>query len=308
MIRHIYVHGRQAGKTVTQDIINKAKAREYEMKAAQCLAEANRESEKGNKAKAEELCAKADQWMHKMNVALGNATEDMESKPKPPDARYPVDEEWLKAQPATSFMSWAGFKRRLMEKLGIEPGKFYEWDVPSDWIAAWKRAGQKKFKDGRASFQSYIAWEAIVTRKGALITRKEEDKGREIVYTARLPNAANEKIGEFRRSAFDPKATIGWIEYKPVEDTRLTLNSIAAAAKAQMPDVAKLELVRANGYFYVVGEWRKKRGGREMPITSGGIYTNRLGEDNEKFGMSWWVSEVKRVVEAERPYDWGEIK
>lgn len=78
MRHHIFIHrGNWA------DALSKSKAREYEMKAAQCLAEANQEVEKGNKAKAEELYAEADQWMHKMNVALGNATEDMESKPKP---------------------------------------------------------------------------------------------------------------------------------------------------------------------------------------------------------------------------------
>lgn len=96
---------------------------------------------------------------------------------------------------------------------------------------------------------------------------------------------------------------------KTTDAERITLSSIARAAKAAMPDVARLEVVRGNGYFYVVGEWKKKRGGRLIPITSGGIYTNRLTTTREdgSFGLSWWVEQVKDVVEKDRPYDWDDL-
>lgn len=77
------------------------------------------------------------------------------------------------------------------------------------------------------------------------------------------------------------------------EQQRVTLKSAARAALAQLPDVKTLELVRGNGYFYVVGEFKSGR-----PITSEGIYTNRL---NHKWGVDWWVNEIKRVVNKERP-------
>lgn len=87
---------------------------------------------------------------------------------------------------------------------------------------------------------------------------------------------------------------------------RLTMNGIARAAMARLPDVAKLELVRGNGYFYVVGEFKKKsRSGQPIPITSGGIYTNRLGEDGPEFGLDWWVRQVIEVVEREKPSDYA---
>lgn len=96
---------------------------------------------------------------------------------------------------------------------------------------------------------------------------------------------------------------------RPRDATRLTLNSIAAAAKAQMPDVARLELVRGNGYFYVVGEWKKKnKYGQPFPITSGGIYTNRIGEDNKNFdALGFWLRSIKDVVERERPSNYADL-
>ena len=50
-----------------------AKAQRYEEKAAVLMHNANIASEKGKFDKAEELYAKAQVWMDKMNEALGNA-------------------------------------------------------------------------------------------------------------------------------------------------------------------------------------------------------------------------------------------
>ena len=46
-------------------------AETYEHKASRWLADANEQAEKGNKAKAEKLYAKAQYWLDKANVARG---------------------------------------------------------------------------------------------------------------------------------------------------------------------------------------------------------------------------------------------
>jgi hypothetical protein len=38
------------------------------------------------------------------------------------------------------YLGWGTFKRRLMERLGVPISRYHEWDVPPEWIDAYKRA------------------------------------------------------------------------------------------------------------------------------------------------------------------------
>ena len=48
------------------------------------------------------------------------------------------DKRWIKNLPNTAFFGWAGFKHELMEYLGMDERTFATWNVPPEWLKAFK--------------------------------------------------------------------------------------------------------------------------------------------------------------------------
>ena len=49
-----------------------------------------------------------------------------------------TDKWWIKNLPNTAFFGWAGFKHELMIYLGMNERTFATWDVPQEWLKAFK--------------------------------------------------------------------------------------------------------------------------------------------------------------------------
>lgn len=58
----------------------------------------------------------------------------------------PELKKWFKEQPHSTYMSWAGFKHRLMDYYGIPQDKFDSWDVPPEIIETYKKEANRRFK------------------------------------------------------------------------------------------------------------------------------------------------------------------
>ena len=46
----------------------------------------------------------------------------------------------VKRIPLWNSGGWATFKHRLMDLLGVPQDQFTSWDVPKDWLEAYKKA------------------------------------------------------------------------------------------------------------------------------------------------------------------------